>query len=229
MSDLSPLALQLRRSAESLAVRGGHLVPLRYGSAAGELAACMRSVGLVDREDLRVLKLTAAPDALDRLTAERIDGGLRPGQATTAAGAHWGRLGPDRALVVLAAGSVPLLCEQLLRIPEADETGVEETDLQAIGVIGPATGVVLTDLGIYETLAGVNGRGRIAAGSTLGAVTWMQLDDASALALVGPEDAVALWNLLAESGRRFGLSYVGAEAAERFEAIRRRADERARH
>ena len=225
MSEVSPLTLQLRRSAESVGLRGGHLVPLRYGSAAGELAVCMCSVGLVDREDLRVLKISAAPEALDRLTAERIDGGLASGEATIAAYAYWGRLGPDCALVVLPGISVPLLCEELLRIPEADEAAVEETDLQAIGVIGPATAGLLTDLGAYGTLASVNGRGRIAAGSTPSAVTWMQLDDASALALVGPEEAVALWNSLAEIGRRFGLGYVGVEAAERFEAIRCRAGE----
>lgn len=220
-AELSPLASQLRRSAESIGLRGGHLVPLRYGSAAGELAVCMCSVGLVDREDLRVLQVSAAPEALDRLTAERVAGGLGSGEAVTVADSYWGRLSPDRALVVLPATSVPLLCEELLRVPEADEAAVEETGLQAIGLVGPATAGLLTDLGAYGALTGINGRGRIAAGT----VVWMLLDDASALALVGPEEAVSLWNSLTEIGRRFDLGYVGAEAAERFEAIRCRTGE----
>jgi glycine cleavage system aminomethyltransferase T len=223
-ADLSPLASQLRRSAESIGLRGGHLVPLHYGSAAGELAVCLRSVGLVDREDLRVLELAAAPEVLDRLTAEWVAGGLAPGEATTAADSHWGRLAADRALVALPAASVPSLCEELLRVPEAGEVAVEETELQAIGVVGPATAGLLTDLGAYGSLVGVNGRGRVAAGT----VVWMLLDDASALALVRPEEAVPLWNSLTELGRRFDLGYVGAEAAERFAAIRCRAGEPAR-
>lgn len=225
MPEVSPLASQLRRSAESVGVRGGHVVPLRYGSAAGELAVCVRSVGLVDREDLRVIAISAAPQALDHLTSERIAGGLASGEAMTVAGAFWGRLGPDRALVVLPAASVPLFCEELLRLPEVGEATVEETDLQAIGLIGPATAGLLTDLGAYGMLAAVNGRGRIAAGRGVGTVVWMLLNDASALALVGPEEAVPLWNSLTEIGRRFDLGYVGAEAAERFEAIRCRAGE----
>lgn len=224
-ADISPLASQLRRSAESIGLRGGHLVPLRYGSAAGELAVCLRSVGLVDREDLRVLEISAASEALNRLTAGRVAGGLASGEATTVADSYWGRLAPDRALVALPAASVPLLCEELLRVPEADEAAVEETDLQAIGVIGPATAGLLTDLDAHGALAGVNGRGRIATGIAVGAVVWMLLDDVSALALVGPEDAVQLWNSLTEAGRQFDLGYVGAEAAERFEAIRFRAGE----
>lgn len=224
-ADISPLALQLGRSAESIGLRGGHLVPLRYGSAAGELAVCLRSVGLVDREDLRVLEVSASPSALDLLTDELAGGGLASGEATTVANSYWGRLTPGRLLVALPAASEPVLCEELLRIPEVEEPTVEEIELQAIGVIGPATAGLLTELGASGALAGVNGHGRIAAGVAAGVVVWMILDDASALALVGPEDAVQLWNSLTEAGRRFDLGYVGAEAAERFEAIRRRAGE----
>lgn len=225
MSEISPLASQLRRSAESVGLRGGHLVPLRYGSAAGELAVCMRSVGLVDREDLRVLQISATDEGLDRLTAERVAGGLGSGEAAVVANSYWGRLAPDRAVVVLPASSVPLLCEELLRVPGTDEAAVEETELQAIGVVGPATAGLLTDLGAYGALKGVNGRGRVATGITASTVVWMLLDDSSALALVGPEEAVSLWTSLAEIGQRFDLGYVGAEAAERFEAIRCRTGE----
>jgi hypothetical protein len=229
MSEVSPLAAHLGLAAESIGVRGGHVVPLRYGSAAGELAVCMRSVGLVDREDLRVLEISATTAGLDLLAASLAAGGLAVGEATEAGGAYWGRTDGDRALVVLPAVAAPQLCEELLRLPEIGEAAVEETGLQAIGVIGPATAALLADLGAYGAPAGVNGRGRIAAGHGLGAAVWMLLDDASALALARPEEALPLWNSLTEIGRRFDLGYVGAEAAERFEAIRSRTGEPARH
>jgi hypothetical protein len=228
MSDESALASRLRRSAESVGLRGGHLVPLHYGSAAGELALCMRSVGLVDREDLRVLMVSARPEELDRLTADVLDGILRPGETASVGEEHWGRLGPDQAIVAVPANSTSLLCEELLRVLGTEEATIEATDLQAIGVIGPATAGLLTDLGAYGALAGVNGRGRI-AGAAAGGIIWMLLDDASALALVGAEDALAAWNSLTEAGRRFDIGYVGAEAAERFEAIRCRTGESVRH
>jgi hypothetical protein len=228
MTELSTLAAQLQRSAESLGLRGGRLVPLRYGSAAGELAVCMRAVGLVDREDLEVLTVTTHPNALDRLTDELVDGGLAVGEAATVGPAHWGRLGPDRALIVAPAPSVPGLCEQLLRQSWAEDATIEASALQAIGLIGPATAGLLTDLGGPPALAGSDGRGTVAT-SSLGTITWLQLGDASALALVDPEDAVKAWQTMSIAGRRFGLGYVGAEAAERFETIRCQPRDRARH
>jgi hypothetical protein len=225
MSEVSPLASHLRSSAESFGLRGGHLVPLRYGSAAGELAACMRSVGLVDREDLRVLRISADAPTIDRLTAELFDRPLACGEVASAGSAHWCMMGPGDALAVLPAPSASALCEALLRIPGGGEASVEETGLQAIGVIGRATAGLLADLGMHRALARVNGRGQVAGAAATGAVTWMVFDESSALALVDPADAVGLWRVLSELGRRFGLTYVGAEAAERFEAVRCRAGE----
>jgi hypothetical protein len=229
MTEFSALSDRLRRSAESVGLRGGHLVPLRYGSAAGELALCVRAVGLVDREDLRVLAITTDPNGLDRLTAESIDGGLAVGEAATVGRSHWGRLAPDRALVVLPALTVPLLCEQLLRRPGALEASVEQTALQAISVIGPETPGVLSDLGASGAPVAANGRGAVATSPVAGGVAWLLLDNSSALALVEPEDAVRAWTAISEAGSRYGLGYVGAEAAERFETIRCPTGDRAGH
>ncbi|MBS1679786.1 MAG: hypothetical protein JST08_20660 [Actinobacteria bacterium] len=229
MTECSALSGRLGRSAESIGLRGGRLVPLRYGSAAGELALCVRAVGLVDREDLRVLSVTTHPNGLDRLTAAILNGRLAIGEAATAERSHWGRLAPDRALVVLPSVAVPALCERLLRQPWALEASVEETALQAIGVIGPETAGLLADLGADGAAFATNGRGRIATSSVAGAVAWMLLDDSSALALVEPEDAVGAWTAISAAGRRFGLGYVGAEAAERFDAIRCPTGDRVGH
>ncbi len=210
-------------------MRGGHLVPLHYGSAAGELAICMRSVGLVDREDLRVLMVSASPQKLDRLTADLLDATLDLGETEAIGEGHWGRIGAGQVVVAISASSVSSLCEALLRVPGAEEVTIDATELQAIGVVGPATTGLLTDLGIYGALAGVNGRGRIAHTAAAGGALWMLLDQASALALVEPAEALAAWSSLSEAGRRFGVGCVGAEAAERFEAVRRRVGDPAWH
>jgi hypothetical protein len=227
MAEDSALGTRLRRSAESVGRRGGQLIPLHYGSAAGELALCTRSVGLVDREDLSSLLVSAQPEVLDRLTADLLDDALRPGETSTVGDEHWGRLGSDQAIVTLPANRTSALCEELLRVLGTEEATIESTDLLAIGVIGPETTGLLISLGAYGALAGVNGKGRIAG--TADGLLWMLLDESTALALVEPADAVAAWGSLSEAGRSFGIGYVGAEAAERFAAIRCRSGEPARH
>jgi glycine cleavage system aminomethyltransferase T len=229
MIEFSSLSDKLQRSAESVGIRGGRLVPLHYGSAAGELALCVRGVGMVDRDDLSVLTITTHPNALDRLTAETGGAGLAVGEAAQVGHTYWARLAADHALVVLPAPTIPAFCEQILRLPDALEASVEEAALQAIGVVGPATVGLLTDLGAYGALVGANGRGRVATSSIVDAFAWLLLDDSNALVLVEPEHAVATWTAIGNAGRRFGLGYVGAEAAQLFENIRRPTGDRAGH
>src|SRR5689334_16858113 len=130
MTEFSALSEKLRRSAETVGLRGGRLVPLHYGSAAGELALCLRGVGMVDRGDLRVLTVSTHPNALDRLMEQTIDGGLAIGEAESVGHTHWARTAADRAIAVLPSSTVSALCEQILRQPGTVEAAVEETALQ---------------------------------------------------------------------------------------------------
>ncbi len=226
MDGESALFPRLRQLAECVGVRHGRELPLRYGAAAGELAACMRSVGLVDREDLCALRIEAESTAIDRVTSHRFAAELRPGQALTSADrSHWGRTAAEEAILVSPAGRGPALLGQLREELAAHTPRVEQSPLVAIGVIGPATTSLLADLGVYGALAARNGAGAIATTALAGGATstWMLFDDSWALALVDPAHALATWNEISAAGRRFGLCYVGAEAAERAEIVRRRS------
>ncbi len=217
MSETPALSQMLRRSAASTGTRAGRTVPLHFGSAAGELALCVRSVGLAHREDLSVLAVRGDEPALDLLTAERLGHRLAPGEAATAAGVHWAR---RAARELLAVGS-PATLLPLQGLPASGlDVRLEVLDLTAIGLVGPGTQGLLFDLGIYGSVsAAPEELGRIAAIAG-GVGTWLLLDSSFALALVEPSEAVGLWRLLSATGRRFEIGNVGAEAAERFELTR---------
>lgn len=207
------LSEMLRRSAASTGTRSGHTVPLHYGSAAGELALCMRAVGLVNREDLAIVAVRGDEQALDGVAEQIFEGGLPVGEAATASAVHGGR---GRGEELLLAGPP----SGLLALPtSAAGVRVEPVGFTAIGVVGPGTQGLLLDLGAYGSLSpAAEEQGRTAA--IAGGGAWLLLDHSFALALVEPARALALWRLLSAAGRRFELGYVGAEAAERFELTR---------
>lgn len=204
------LLASLRHSAESVGLRDGELVPLRYSPVAGELSACMRSLGLVDREDLRALRIEAREAEIDRITANRFAAPLAPGAAAVDGELRWARVAPEQAIVVARAVSALLAHEALRAELGAAGAAVTESPLVAIEVLGPATRSLLADLGEDAELI------------------WMRFDEDRALALVEPARALATWKQLSAAGRRYGLCYVGAEAAERFELVRGRSGARAR-
>src|ERR1044072_7460445 len=50
----------------------GHTVVAHYGSVSGEIAVCMKSVGLADRSDFGVCELCGARELLDRALVDRL-------------------------------------------------------------------------------------------------------------------------------------------------------------
>jgi hypothetical protein len=222
----SPLFTSLRPSAESVGLRGGRLVPLRFGSVAAELALSMRSVGMVDREDLTLSRILGRASTIDALLLDHVACVPSPGEAVSIAGAHLGRTSPGE-LVVASPTATPCRPVDEMREDIRLRPGAWQlSPLVAIGLLGPATIGLLTDLGAAGALDWSGESGRVAVSWTAGArVTWMALASDRALALVDPESAVAVWRHLSEAGRRFGLGYIGAEAAERLELVRCRAGE----
>src|SRR5947209_366566 len=90
----------LRQAGAVFAEHDGRLTAVNYGSAAGELAVCLRAVGLVDRSELTKLELEGPPERLSalllRLAGTDIAvGGVAPRPAIT-----WCRADEDRAIVI---------------------------------------------------------------------------------------------------------------------------------
>jgi glycine cleavage system aminomethyltransferase T len=200
-------------------------VVAHYGSAAGELAACVSAVGLADRSELTKLELEGPPAQLQHL-AERLTGSeLAVGGAVLSGGAWWCSERPGRLLVVCD----PRLGDRLyavLRARVARRSAVHLTDrsaeLAALAVVGRRASALLAELGVY----GASGNPRHVPPLTAHAVTgaevlWLLESDDKALALMAAPDAPAVWHHIERAGQRLGLCAVGHEALARYALIRR--------
>ncbi len=215
----------LRQAGGVLVAHGGHAVVAHYGSAAGELAACVSAVGLADRSDLAKLVLEGPPDQLRHLS-ERLTGTeVSPGGAALSGGAWWCAESPDRMLVVCPASRGDRL-HAVLQARVARRSAVSLTDrtaaLGALGVVGRRASELLAALGVY----GASGDPRHVPPLTAHAVTgadvlWLLESDDKALALMPAADAPAVWHTIERAGQRFGLCAVGQDALARYALIRR--------
>jgi glycine cleavage system aminomethyltransferase T len=205
----------------------GRTVITSYGSAAGELAACVRAVGLADCSQLTKL-LLGGPLAQMRELAFRLTGAeLAPGGAACTGGAWWcaesdiqtillcepGRDEPVRAALLAEAQRHP-------GITVTDHT----TDWATLAVVGRRAREVLARLGVY----GPSGDPRRVApvtrhGCESVAATWLLQCDEMAWAVLPRSDAPALWRAIEQAGRPLALCAVGHEAISRYALLRRGA------
>lgn len=206
-------------------LHGGRAVVAHYGSAAGELAACVSAVGLADRSDLAKLVLEG-PAAQLRHLSQRLTGtDVAPGGAVLSGGAWWCAESPERMLVIGDGGRGDRL-QAVLRERVARRLAVSLSDrsaeLAALAVVGRHASALLAELGVY----GASGNPRHVPPLTAHAVTgadvlWLLESDDKALALMPAADAPAVWHTIERAGQRFGLCAVGQEAVARYSLIRR--------
>lgn len=222
---LAPLDLVLEHAGGVLVPGDGHAVAAHYGSAAGELAACVRSVGLADCSHLVKLSLAGEPrrlaDLLSRLTGEM----PAPGGAVFAGGAWWCAPETDRIIVLAEPGSGRRL-KTALAAALPRHAAVTLTDRSeawaALRIVGRRAPVVLDRLGVF----GPGGDPRQVAPVTrhpLGGAPalWLLEADDRALALVDGSDAVTAWRTIEQAGRSLGLCAVGRDAVARYALVRR--------
>src|SRR4051794_28359695 len=109
----SPIPATCLAAGAVLHERDGHKVATTYGSVPGEIAVCMKSVGLADRSDLGALDLRAATSLLDRALVARLgDPAVAPGFARRLRNVWFLRLDARRTLLVgphAALASGPML------------------------------------------------------------------------------------------------------------------------
>jgi len=215
----------LRRAGAVLVMHDGHSLVAHYGSAAGELAACVSAVGLADRSDLAKLELQGPPEQLQHLTQRLTGSELAPGGAVLSGGAWWCAESPGRTLVISDASRGDRLYA-VLHARVARRSAVTLVDrsaeLAALAVVGRHTSALLAELGVY----GASGNPRhvppLTAHAGAGAdALWLLESDDKALALMPTADAPAGWHTLERAGQRFGLCAVGQEALVRYSLIRR--------
>jgi glycine cleavage system aminomethyltransferase T len=206
------------------AIRCDH-VALHYGSAAGELAACVCRVGLGDRSELAKLSLEGPRRTLEQVARHLTGMTLAGGGALRTGTAWWCAVTPERLLVLDEPGDGDRLADRIRRL------GVRHPDLRirdlsqawsAIAIVGRQTGEVLARLGVYGATGDPRSVAPVSVRRVTGTeVTWLLQSDHRALALMGHRDAPAVWRALHTVGQPFGICAVGREAIARYTLLAR--------
>jgi glycine cleavage system aminomethyltransferase T len=202
--------------------RWGCSVAGHYGSVAGELAVCVKRVGIANRSDLERIELRGREAWLDHALAKAVgDRAPSTGQAARVAGTWCCRTSPERALVI---GSHPSVSRWRRFAREAVIAGTAircadlASEVAAVSLVGPRSPDVLRNAGLPHGL-GVGAVCPGVLGDTTATVLREDVDRFLLLLEAGPSDAA--WDALFEAGRPSGLSYVGCEALERLAAVPR--------
>src|SRR4051794_29155434 len=208
---VSPIPAACLAAGALLGERDGHTIVANYGSIPGEIAVCMKAVGLADRSDLGTLELRAEQTLLDRvLTARLGDPAVAPGSARRLRDVWFVRLDARRTLLVgphRALASGPMLGAQ------AERSDLTIRDIGAsiaiVSLIGPRALRLLGAAGLPDALA----IGAVARDpndpSVLAVVRETQR---RVLVIVKASGVDAMWTRLLTAGEPLGAAFVGAEA-----------------
>lgn len=198
---------------------------MNFGSAAAELAVCVRAVGLVDRSELSKLVVEAPAAPLSALTSRLVGEALSPGGVLPGARAWWCGDAPGR-VIVLADPDTGSRLRERLHVDVRRFAGMTVRDvsaeLAAIGLLGLRAAPVLRALGVFGKSGDSRDVPPFAHGSIAGIpASWLLQSDRRALALVPREQAGSAWLAIERAGRAFGISCVGHEAAARYALLER--------
>ena len=221
------------RAGAVFARRQGRPVAVSYGSAAGELAACLRAVGMADSSSLTKLELCGPARPLAELIRLATGRTLAPGGVLETGGTWWcGADAPSRTfaaqrVIVLGEPELGERLRALLQARAARRPGLavadRSRDFVAITVIGAATNHVLASLGVFGPTGDPHHVPPFTR-STLGEVEMMWLLQSShrALALVRSAGAGAAWHAIERAGRPQHICCVGQDAIARYALLERR-------
>ena len=215
----------LRRAGAVLATRDGRSVAMNFGSAAAELAVCVRAVGLVDRSELSKLVLEAPPAQLAALTTRLVGDAVSPGGVLSAGNAWWCGDAAGRVIVLSEPDTGSRLRDRLHTDARRFVTTTvhdASAELAAIGLLGRGADEVLRALGAFGAAGDPRAVAPFAHGLLAGIpASWLLQSDRRALALVPREHAGEAWLAIERAGRPFGISCVGHEAACRYALLER--------
>jgi sarcosine oxidase gamma subunit len=213
------IADRLRLAGGVMSEREGHAVAVNFGSAATELAICVKRVGLAVRSDLDALEIAGPEPWLNHFLDGSLGGRvLAPGEAVRTARSWCCRVAPDRA-VVIGPWSAAARWAGIVRHAIVTGAAVDCTDRSdtatALTLVGPRAARLLDDAGL-ESVLPVGG----VCESWCAGTSALLLREAGDrfLLLLDADHAVDAWQELFDVGRALGLSMVGAEALERLAA-----------
>jgi glycine cleavage system aminomethyltransferase T len=227
----SPLEEHALHAGATTTDRGGIRVAAHYGSSAGELAACLRAVGLGDRGDLQIFALNGPPAVVQDVIEGAAGLTLAVGGVVRFRGARWCGAGIGRVLVIVD----PCLSEQPLdaiSLRVRLRANVTVTDVSdewtAIAAVGARCEQLLARIGLGTSES--ESRPPFARVTIAGAQAFLLRDSlCQALILARPRAAPEIWRELELDGHDLDLSIVGIEALERFALHERLIDQAALH
>ncbi|MDX6691783.1 MAG: hypothetical protein QOG15_3240 [Solirubrobacteraceae bacterium] len=195
----------------ALHARDGHTVVAHYGSVPGEIAVCMKSVGLADHSDYGVFELRGERELLDRALIARCgDPPLAIGSARRLRGVWYLRLtarhtllvGPHAALASGHASGRGRDRDDLLRRDIGPSCAI-------VGIVGPRATRLLAAAGLPGELP-IGAIGADAGDSSIVAI--MRESQRRYLALARADAADAFWARLLTAGEPLGAAFVGYDA-----------------
>ena len=207
----SPVPQTCLAAGATLHKRDGRLVATDYGSVPGEIAVCMKSVGLADRSDFGALELRAATSLLDRaLTARLGDPPVAPGAARRLRSVWYLRLDARRTLLIgphSALASGPMIGKGHDRAELAcKDIG---STVAMISVIGPRAGRLMAAAGLPDGLA-IGAIGRDPHDPSVIAI--LRESQRRLIVLVKAADVDAMWARLLAAGEPLGAAFIGYDA-----------------
>ncbi len=189
----------------------GHKVVAHYGSIHGEIAVCMKSVGLADHSDYGVVELRGDRGMLDRALVARLgDPPLEIGNARRRRGVWHLRLDARHALLVgpraaLDSGAAMRRGRGRDALPHRDIGAT----LAIIGILGPRATRLLAAARLPGDLA-IGAIGADAGDSSVVAI--LRESQRRYLAVVRASGADAFWARLLNAGEPLGAALVGYDA-----------------
>jgi glycine cleavage system aminomethyltransferase T len=215
---LPPLADWLRHAGAVSVMRDSRTVAAHYGSAATELAVCVKGVGLAFRSDLDTLALSGHPAWLDHVLGKALGGRIpQTGSATAMAGALCCRVDAEHAVVVAPAGAAARwrrIAREAIVVGNPIAFADRSADLTVLSLVGPRARRLLASAGLTGE---ANVRTTALAGVPL--VLAREHDDRYLL-IVGDDGAETAWRALVDAGAPLGLALVGSDALARLAVAR---------
>jgi glycine cleavage system aminomethyltransferase T len=198
-------------ASAALHERDGYTVVAHYGSVHGEIAVCMKSVGLADRSDYGALELRGDRELLDRALSARLgDPPLAVRSARRLRTVWYLRLDARHTLLVgphaaLASGPAIGRGRDRSDLPHRDIGA----SLSIVAIVGPRAARLLDAAGLPGDLA-IGAIGVDAGDSDVVAI--LRESQRSYLALIRAGAADAFWARLLTAGEPLGAAFVGYDA-----------------
>jgi len=191
--------------------RDGHTVVAHYGSVPGEIAVCMKSVGLADHSDYGVFELRGDRELLDSALIARLgDPPPAIGTGRRLRSVWYLRLYARHALLV---GPHAALVSRDAIGRGRDRSDLPLRDIGAslaiVGIVGPRAARLLAAAGLPGELP----IGTIGSDADdRGIVAIMRESQRRFLALIRADAADAFWARLLSAGEPLGAAFVGHDA-----------------